>query len=302
MFRTGPTSGPTGSAEPFPRSSAVPSVPVVTTFRAPTPSGDLVGTVTGSGPELLLLHGGPGLSPDYLDDLVAELAGGWTVATYQQRGLEPSAVDGDVTVPGHVADVLAVLDHLGWERPVLGGHSWGGLLAMHVLADHPDRWRGALVVDPQGAVGDGGDAEFLANLSARVPEENRSRVDELDALEAERALTPEEFAEQVTLMWPAYHPDPSAAPPAPEMVVSDRAAEMFESMFATLPALEARLTGCAVPAVFVHGALSPMPVTASTDSAALMAAAEVVVVDGAGHFVWMDEPGAVRRALDARLA
>lgn len=271
------------------------------TFYAPTPTGDLVGTVVGHGPELLLLHGGPGISCNYLDDLVSELTDGWTVATYQQRGLEPSALGGDVTVGGHAADVLAVLDHLGWERPVLGGHSWGGLLAMHVLADHPDRWRGALVVDPQGAVGDGGDAEFLANLAARVPDASRARIEELDALEAERALTPEEFSEQVTLMWPAYHPNPSSAPPAPEMVVSERAGEMFESMFATLPALEARLTGCTVPTVFVHGALSPMPVTASTDSAAIMADAGVVVLERAGHFVWMDEPGAVRAALDARL-
>ena len=42
-----------------------------------------------------------------------------------------------------------------------------------------------------------------------------------------------------------------------------------------------------------------MPVTASTDTArAIRPAATVQVLDGAGHFVWLDRPGAVRAALD----
>lgn len=44
---------------------------------------------------------------------------------------------------------------------------------------------------------------------------------------------------------------------------------------------------------------SPMPLEASTESAAVMADARVDVVGGAGHFIWLDVPGAVRRSLDA---
>jgi pimeloyl-ACP methyl ester carboxylesterase len=74
----------------------------------------------------------------------------------------------------------------------------------------------------------------------------------------------------------------------------------FASLAAELPGLAPRLAGLAVPTVFVHGASSPMPVTASTDTAAAIGtAARVVVVDGAGHFVWHERPGAVRAALDA---
>ena len=52
--------------------------------------GLLRGSLTGSGDPLLLLHGGPGLSGDYLQPVVDELADGYRVATYQQRGLAPS--------------------------------------------------------------------------------------------------------------------------------------------------------------------------------------------------------------------
>jgi proline iminopeptidase len=40
-----------------------------------------------------------------------------------------------------------------------------------------------------------------------------------------------------------------------------------------------------------------MPLRASTDSAERIPGAWVEVVDGAGHFVWFEAPGAVRIAL-----
>ena len=59
-------------------------------FRAAVEGGELVGWVQGSGPRVLLLHGGPGLSFNYLDPLVDEIRDGYEVASYQQRGLAPS--------------------------------------------------------------------------------------------------------------------------------------------------------------------------------------------------------------------
>ena len=270
----------------------------MTEFRAPTPTGDLVGTVVGSGPEILLLHGGPGLS-DYLAPLAEELRDGYTVATYTQRGLAPSSVDGTTSVAGHVADVLAVADHLGWERPILGGHSWGGHLTLHVLAQHPQRWRAALVIDPLGGVGDGGMAHFDAEMGNRTPAANQARAAELEALEEESgSLSRELHLEHLGLVWPAYFPDPAQAPPMPDLGIAEDQDHMWVDIVDSLPGLEAALAGCPVLTRFVHGEGSPMPVTASTESAALMSRAEVDVVEGAGHFIWMDVPGAVRRSLD----
>jgi hypothetical protein len=39
---------------------------------------------------VVLLHGGPGLAYEYMDPLVNELEPEFTVATFQQHGLEPS--------------------------------------------------------------------------------------------------------------------------------------------------------------------------------------------------------------------
>jgi pimeloyl-ACP methyl ester carboxylesterase len=51
----------------------------------------------------------------------------------------------------------------------------------------------------------------------------------------------------------------------------------------------------------MHGLSSPMPVIESSASVDRLPNAELVGVEGAGHFIWHERPGAVRAALD-RLA
>ena len=263
--------------------------------------GLLVGSVNGSGPPVLMLHGGPGLSGDYLRDLEAELVDGYTVATYQQRGLEPTTAGEpyDLTTQAH--DVATFMDALGWESATVIGHSFGGHLLLHVMAAYPERLTAAIVVDPLGGVGDGGEAQFDAEMSRRSPREVVKRAEELDR----RALAGEgsesDALEAFRLFWPAYFADPASAPPAPtDIRLSVEAySQTFDSVRAMLPSLAERLIDCPVPTVFVHGAGSPMPVSASSDTAEVIGdSARVDLVERAGHFIWFEAPGAVRRVLD----
>ncbi len=268
-------------------------------FEVPVQGGTIVGSVTGDGPEVLLLHGGPGLS-DYLDGLLPELDG-LRVARYQQRGLPPSTARGPYDVAVQVDDVVAVLDHLGWPAPLVVGHSWGGHLLLHLVAAHPDRVGAAVVVDTLGAVGDGGGAEFEAEIERRTPADVRERALELDRRAMAGEGTAEEARESMDLVWPAYFSSWEKAPPPFDIAIGVAAyAETMQSVTGELPGLAARLRDARVPTRFVHGALSPMPVTASTDSAELLGA-EVDVVAGCGHFLWLEAPGSVRRNVDALL-
>jgi len=258
----------------------------------------LAGRRAGSGPPVLLVHGGPGLGFDYLRDLADELAEENDVAWYQQRGLAPSAVDGPFTVAEDVGDARRVLDALGWERAYVVGHSWGGHLALHVAEAMPERLLGVLSVDPLGSVGDGRWPEFDEEIFRRTPEPVRERAREIDERSMAGEVSDELALEGMRLVWPAYFADPEHAPPMPELrIASERSAAMVPSIFQALPALEAGLTGIRVPVGFVHGSRSPMPLAASTDAADLIPGAWVEVVEGAGHFVWVEAPGAVLGAL-----
>jgi pimeloyl-ACP methyl ester carboxylesterase len=275
------------------------SSPVAWTEFTTQDDGPLIaGRRAGSGPPVLLLHGGPGLGFDYLRDLADELAEENDVAWYQQRGQAPSAADGPHTVATDVGDARRVLDALGWERAYVVGHSWGGQLALHVAEAMPERLLGVLAVDPLGSVGDGRWPEFDEEIFSRTPESVRERARELDELSMAGESNDELALEGMRLVWPAYFADPERAPPMPELrIASARLAEMVPSIQAALPALEAGLPRIRVPVGFVHGSRSPMPVATSTDAAERIPDAWVEVVEGAGHFVWVEAPGAVRASL-----
>jgi pimeloyl-ACP methyl ester carboxylesterase len=50
-------------------------------------------------------------------------------------------------IAAHVADLIAVLDHVGAGRAILVGHSMGCNIAARFAADHPDRTAAILLVD-----------------------------------------------------------------------------------------------------------------------------------------------------------
>lgn len=262
--------------------------------------GVLVGRTQGAGPRVLLLHGGPSLSGDYLEELATELTDAYEVAWYQQRSLSPSVETGPFTVEQHVRDISAVLDALHWPDAWLVGHSWGGHLVIAAAAAAPKHLLGVVSVDPLGCVGDGQAAEFEKAMLDRTPAANRARAQELDERAMRGEGTTDEALESLSLVWPAYFAHPPTAPPMPPTRVSlDGYAQTWASLMEGMPALEASLPGISVRAHFVHGAMSPMPVAASTDAAERIPGASVAVVEGAGHFIWHERPGAIRAELDA---
>lgn len=273
-------------------------------FTVEAAGGELGGWVAGDGVPVLLLHGGPGLSYEYLEGLGDELGTGFRVAAFQQRGLAPSTLDGPFTIAQAIEDVIAVLDGLGWSRAVLVGHSWGGQLVLRVAAAHPGRLNGVLAVDPIGVIGDGGTAAFEAEMSARTPKQGRDRAQELD----ERAMAGQGSAgdglEGLAIMWPAYFADPDKAPPMPPIRMSVEAySGLVGEMSDGLEQVAAELGTATVPYGVVAGAASPIPWgQAARTTAELSPRAFLAVVPAAGHFPWLEVPGSVRTPLQRLIA
>jgi pimeloyl-ACP methyl ester carboxylesterase len=272
-------------------------------FRAPATGGEIVGWVRGSGPPALLLHGGPGMS-DYTADLAGELSDVLTIARYQQRGLAPSVVDGDRTVEGHVADAVAVLDALGWDRAWVIGHSWGGHLAMHLALARPERLLGLVAIDTLGAVADGGMTVMAENLMRGLTDEERALVEENGAREEAGQGTSEASLEAFRLLWPHYFSDPASAPPMPDFRMD------LEGALMTVPSimahfdegtLERGLAQLRMPTLVVHGDASPIPYTEAERTAALIPGVSLRILPGMGHIPWMEQPGLVREAVEGFL-
>ena len=283
------------------RTSAAPAPIPERQLSLEVDGGQITGWLSGTGPPLLLLHGGPGFS-EYLASLAAELAPAFTVFRYQQRGLPPSVTDGDRSVDGHVADAARVLDGLGWERAIIAGHSWGGHLAMHVVVAHPKRARALAPIGALWAVGDGGMAVFGQTLLGRLPAPERAQVDEIYAREDAEDAPPIGEPEDMPILWPYYFADPPHAPPIWPLLsdrVGSREAMASITDHFERQTLEKGLAGLSVPTILIHGERDPIPAAEAERTALLIPGAELHILPRTGHYLWLEDPGAVRGLLAA---
>lgn len=151
-----------------------------------------------------------------------------------------------------------------------------------------------LVVDPLGAVPDGGEEALGRALTARLSPADAARAQELDdrALAGEGSV--EDAIEALRLVWPYYFAHPESAPPMPAMELS---VECYADTVASIREHFDRGTlvdgrpGCDIPAVFVLGRESPIPYSEGVRTAELMQQARVEILDGCGHFPWLEQPG-----------
>jgi proline iminopeptidase len=256
--------------------------------------GDLAVWRRGDGPRcLVILHGGPGIS-DYTGEL-GELLGDnlgedWTVVRFQQRGLAPSTTCGPFTVDQHVSDVIAVCDAVSADPLVLLGHSWGGHLALHVGVSDPDRLAAMVIVDPLGAVPDGGRGGMSRHFRALLTDkETEAWLDLQKRMEGDEPAPPLAIA-QMAILWPYYFADPLNAPPMPPLEANHEAATAtfasIEEHFARGTLVQA-LPRVSIPTLFLAGTSSPIPHAQSDRTAALMPRAEMVAV-ATGHFPWLE--------------
>lgn len=106
--------------------------------------------VMGSGSlKVLLLHGGPGFSHEYLEAMESFLPqAGITMYYYDQLGCNNSDQPDDPalwTLPRYLEEVEEVRRGLGLEHFVLYGHSWGGVLAMEYALNYQQHLRGLVI-------------------------------------------------------------------------------------------------------------------------------------------------------------
>jgi proline iminopeptidase len=155
-----------------------------------TPAGEFeVWTRTAgdtSGLTVLVLHGGPGSTHEYLLDLEQPLvSAGYGVVLYDQLGSyhsdqpdEPSLWE----IPRFVDEVEQVRTALGLgpDNFVLYGQSWGGILAMEYALAHPEPLRGLVISNMMASIpayNDYAEREFFPEMGADVI----ARIKEMEA-------------------------------------------------------------------------------------------------------------------------
>lgn len=137
----------------------------------------------GAGPRtVLLLHGGPGASSDYLAPLMVLAEDGYRVVRYEQLGSHRSDRPDDPSlwqVPRFAEEVEIVRRALGLGRMHLLGQSWGSFLAVEYALHHQEHLRSLILYSGAAST-----AECVAGMNAlraRLPVETLATMERCEA-------------------------------------------------------------------------------------------------------------------------
>ena len=262
-------------------------------LTARTPDGVGLSVVVSGGGGPLLLIPGLGAGRSAFNPILPDLAATHQVITFDPRGVGESEGGGNTTLTAMALDIVAVLDAAGVASAAVFGASMGGLVAQHLVVDHPARVSN-LMLAATSPGGDHGvepkpeDQASLLGKGARTPEDayriactvlyspqfQRAHPEFIEAQIRERALHPVRpriFSAQFNAMW---QPDDS-----------------FE-----------RLASVGVPALVLHGTDDVViPFENARILARQIPGATLRPFEGCGHLFFHERPAETARVVTEHL-
>jgi pimeloyl-ACP methyl ester carboxylesterase len=243
------------------------------------------------GRPVLLVHGFTADSGEVAGVLGPLAERGWHAVAPDLRGHGRSdhpTGPADYSFELMAADVVALADHLGWERFALVGHSMGGAVAQHVALDRPERLTALVLASTfHGPVA--GITMELVELGRWVVRES-GMTGLADALAARRAENPDSIAtfERLQEARPGYAEQSRARLEATSPDMWMALAPRFVAQEDRLD----RLAGVDVPTAVIVGELDSTMLDDCRRLAATIPGATLTVIPDAGHVPQLEQPEA----------
>jgi haloalkane dehalogenase len=243
-------------------------------------------------PVVLLLHGYPESSYMWRELMPRVAAAGWRAVAPDFAGFGDSEPDPPGTWERHVEAVERFRRELGIERCVLVVHDWGGLIGLRWACEHPEAVE-ALVISSTGFFPDG---KWHGMASAlRTPGTGEQLIDGMsrDGFAAVLRSTGAGFGDDaIDEYWKAFA-DERRRRGQLELYRSGDFEKLADYDLASLR----------VPVLLVWGESDEFaPVAGAHRFERELPDTELVVVDGAHHFVWEEAPERCAESVTSFLA
>lgn len=259
-------------------------------------------------PAIVVLHGGPGGSSYTLREGLEEYLEGFRVIYLDQRGggRSPALPEepGLFTIDALVSDLFHLRDHLGLNSWTLLGHGFGGLLALDYARRSPDTTEQLVLINPWTNFPWLARQLYRASLALRGMDENADLEIPEDGtrLLQEAFATVEPKAAFDRLLFPSPHSrmEYEWVAEGSTVVGADTPGRMFVlnglwRLDYTPFVLEVQ----AATAVLL-GALDASSYPEAQTIADLVGG-QLELIEGAGHYPWIDQPQAFEEALQNAL-
>jgi pimeloyl-ACP methyl ester carboxylesterase len=255
------------------------------------------------GRPLLLVHGFTGAKEDFTEwlDVLAEM--GWHAVAPDQRGHGGSSQPTDESAysfDAYAADLLGLLDALGWDRCAVLGHSMGGMVVQTAVLDAPHRFDALVLMDTSHRAlrADPGLVEL--GVAIARGEGIAAVMAAQDALNAEQDVLGTAAHERLLATRPGYREFGQG-----KMLASSAA--MYVAMLTAITDTEGvdrlpQLEALDLPTLVLVGEQDAPFLKPSRRMADAIRGAELVVLPDAGHSPQFENPEQWWKALSAFLA
>lgn len=261
-------------------------------------NAELFYRIFGQGEPIIVIHGGPGLSQDYLLPEMAKLAENNLVIFYDQRGsgLSTGEINSDSMQIGIFLDDLeAVRKFFGYKSVTILGHSWGGFLAMHYAIRHPESIHKLILLNSVP-----GSAEEYSLFEQEYMKRLNPNLDELTAIKESKEFiegnpaTVEKYY-RIIFEGAFYNSEKihllNLCMSSQASINLSKVNEVFEQTVFSKPFnLHDQLKQVRIPTLIVHGDYDTIPPSTALKLHESIQASKYILIKNCGHFPYIETP------------
>ncbi len=264
----------------------------------PSGNGKLFCKTMGKGKPLIIIHGGPGLTQDYLLPGLDKLAETNFVIFYDQRGCGRSTGeinDETMNIPSLVDDIDHIRKAFRFDKVSILGHSWGGFLAMHYAIAHPKAVDKLILSNSMPASSE--DLSLFVNEVTRLTSPYQEELSKIKNSKQFQDGDPETIERYYRIIFRTYCFIPKKAdllnlrmPP----IASVNGAKIYElireNTFKKTFNLHASLKALNIPTLVIHGDVDAIPPLTAQHTHESIPGSKYILMKNCGHFPYIEEP------------
>ena len=273
---------------------------------------------------VIFLHGGPGgtvVSFKPITEVISALSqNGYDVYFYDQIG---GGLSGrlknirEYRLPRHVADLDRIRNKINAENIILIGESFGGALAAHYAAAHPETVKRMVLISPAELLSQEWDEGTRGNIKDRATQKTRKKSKNLlGSLRALFAFVLLEFnpdaaynflsedkadtliTKYLSLLLGGMACDPKAIPENHNLLIGFWASLVPDELPEPAnKAVKTKLGSMTLPVLILRGECDYVKWEVTYEYKSLLKNATLLFLEGAGHMPFLEKPGLVLESI-----
>ena len=250
----------------------------------------------GEGSPIIVIHGGPGLTQNYLLPYMVKLTETNEVVFYNQRGCGESSGEissASINISNFMKDLEAVQNAFGFKKVTIIGHSWGGFLAMKFAITHPERVEKLILVTSMAHSRAGHllcDEAWKTKMAPFIAE-----INSLSESNAFGEGDPDTHQRFYKLIFATYFHNPQDVSKldlnmSPSALLNAKAEQkLFKAELADYD-LSDELKKIKIPTLIVHGTSDITPPCVAEEMHQLIPNSSYILLTDCGHFPYIEKP------------